>query len=385
MALFSNLHHVGEVIVQIITDNLDSAPTGQIQVGPPLDNPTGTAEDIRVTLLWVTPQPTHRNDPRESNGAGGMLQAPLTITATYMVTTYGSASDDPVRAQELLGNVMQAFHTVPSVNLPLPTLPGAGEGRLTFTQVPTTLEMTERIFIPLQIKLRSWVMFEVGPVQLPKRTPVEPPAAMVRPGGIHLGPVTPLAQPELVRLTPAQQGVGGIVRLDVETNGRALTEINLDTAIVPAASLTVITPGKSYLLTLPSTVGAGRAVPVRLRVGDRLTDPPEQFSPPQQLPVLATTSPTLDAPPAYTIGDALTLVGRALTGAQQLLIWPDGPLTEPTEVRTLVIPAGAVTPTSVEITAAAMASANLKPGFFRAAISFASGLLTPFVVLEARP
>jgi hypothetical protein len=387
VALFTNLHHVGDVMVQILTDNVPQPPNGQIQVGPPLDTGNGAEEDIRITLMWVTPQPTHRNDPPESDGAGGVVQPPITVTATYLITTYGSSQDDPVRAHELLGNVMQSFHTVPAVNLPLADLPGVGEGRLTFTQVPTTLEIMERTFLPLQVKHRSFVLFDVAPVQLPKFAPVGQPGALVRPGGVNLGAVSPLSQPIITRLTPAQQGPGGVVRLDVDLQGRTLTEVSLGTAAVPAASLTIVTPGKTFLMTLPPAVAANTLATIRLRVGDRVTDPPEQFSPPAQLGVVATTGQTLDAPPAYTLGNALTLTGRTLSSAtsgvaSEVLIWPDGAIAEPAEVRSL--PPLAVTPTSVQLSASTMNGAALKAGLYRAAVRFPNGSITPFVILEVR-
>ena len=34
-----------------------------ITAAPPIENPATQGEAIRISLLWVTPQPTHRNDP----------------------------------------------------------------------------------------------------------------------------------------------------------------------------------------------------------------------------------------------------------------------------------------------------------------------------------
>jgi hypothetical protein len=225
MAVFSNLHHVGEVIVEMIETNLAAAPTGTIQVGPPLDTPTGAAEDIRVTLLWVTPQPTHRNDVWERKAGGGLKPPPLTLSAFFMVSTYGSAAEDPVRAHELLGNIMQIFHTEPELTLPLAGLPGKGEGRLSIVQVPTAADLMEKVYAPLQAKHRAWVLFEAGPIQLPMNVSDTAPGPVVAPGGIHFEGVEVLTRPRIVRVTPSRQAQGGRVRVDVELAGRDLVQI----------------------------------------------------------------------------------------------------------------------------------------------------------------
>ena len=383
MAHFTNLHHVGEVLVQLITENLDTPGSTTVQVGAPIEVATGPSEEVRITLLWVTPQPSHRNDPYESGSTGARVPPPITLSAFFLVTTYGTSSDDPVRAHEILGNVLQAFHTIPSTTLPLTSLPTVGEGRLTFTLVPTTAELTEHVYTPLQVKHRPWALYEVSPIQLPMRVPDAPPAAAVRPGGIHLGGPSAQSRPVLTSISPDRQGEGGIVRLDVDLKGRSLSQVSVDAQLVAVAELTVIDPDRTYLLELPPIATAGRVVDLRLRVGDTISDPPVQFSEPRSLATLATDAPTLDAPVPSGITATLVLSGRALSDTVELLIWPDGAVADPSDVRSLI--PNSVTSTTVEITAAQWASIGIQPGRYRVAVRLSAGPIAPFIVLELTP
>ena len=380
MALFENLHHVGEVVVQLITDNLDVATNVNVQVGPPLDAVTGGGEEVRVTLLWLTLQPTHRSDPSVADQTGALIPSPVTVSVFYLITTYGSVAEDPIRAHELLGNVLQAFHTLPSVTLPLAALPAAGEGRLTFVQVPITPELMEHVFTPVQAKHRPWVLYEVGPVQLKARTPSKPQAGLVRPGGIRLSGPSPVSSPIFVRITPARQAEGGIVRLDFDLKGRTLAGVTVKSEFLPfpGPSITETTPGKTYLLQLPASVSSDRDIDLRGRV-ESPADPPVQFTGPQRLGVLASDAPTLDAPPPNVLAAALTLSGRALSTANELLIWPDAAVIDQTVVKSFTPVA---TATSVVLVAGALSAAGLVAGSYRCAARLASGLLTPFVLLE---
>ncbi len=384
MAVFANLHHVGEVLVQMIEDNLPAAPTGTVQVGPPLETATGAAEDIRLTLLWVTPQPTHRNDRWERKPDGGLLPPPITLSAFYMITTYGSASDDPIRAHELLGNVMQVFHSEPELQLPLAALPDAGDGPLTVVQVPTAADLLEKVYAPLQLKHRPWVLFEVGPIQLPHQSADRPPAPVVRPGGINFGEVEVLGRPQVLRVTPAQQGQGGRVRVDLELRGRTLENLVIEGIATPLASLTPLVAGQSYVLTLPNTLPnvvapGGRSL--RAEVGS-VMDPPRQFSQRATLTVLDPSTPTLDAPnvATHSLAGPLSLSGRELAATEELLFWPDAELSVPTQIKSVLGPSA--TPTSVVATAAELATAGLTPGTWRISARVGDHVYTPYVLLE---
>ncbi len=257
MALFANLYHVSKVVAQLIDDQLPS--TVNVQVGPPLEAATGSAEEIRVTLLWTSPQASHRNDPVALNSTGQRVQPPMTLSAFFLVTTYGSSGAQvPERAYELLGNVIQVFHTTPTVTLTnTPALPG--EGRLTVIQPAVTPELMEHVYTPLQIKHRPWALFEVSPVQLAKLVAPEPPGAQVRPGGINLIGPEPHDSARAQSPSPLSQGEQGVIRLDVDLKEKTLIGVYVGSTFVPAASLTVIHANRACLLTLPSSAKAGQA------------------------------------------------------------------------------------------------------------------------------
>jgi hypothetical protein len=382
MAVFTNLHHVGEVMVQILEDNIVDPPT--IQVGPPIEDGATQTEEIRITLLWVTPQPGHRGDKVELNAIGQRGPPPMTLSVFYLITTHGSTvtTQDPERAHELLGNVIQTFHSVPVVNLEnLPDLPG--DGRLTFIQPPMTAEMMEHIYTPLGFKHRSWVLFEVSPVQLAHLTQPSLPGAQVRPDGIRLQGPDPFSEPEILRLVPQQQAEEGIVRLDVDFKGRPFAGVYVAGVFVefPSAGIAEVHPGATYLVALPEAAKAGKVVDVRVQTGELPSNPPKKFSTAQQVGVLAGQFPSLNAPGVKALTAVLVLNGRGLTGATHVFIWPDGPLADQNQVKEFAIDedeSDAVEVTTVE----APEDQGLTAGTYRSAVRFGTGSFTPYVLLE---
>ena len=384
MAVFSNLHHVGEVLVEMIDGNLPSAPSGTVQVGPPLETSTGATEDIRVTLLWVTPQATHRNDVWELKPGGGRRPPPLTLSAYFLITTYGSAAEDPIRAHELLGNVMQIFHTEAQLTLPLATLSGRGEGTMSVVQVPLEADMLEKIYAPLSVKLRPWVLFECGPIQLPHNAADAAPAPVVAPGGIHLDGPQAQTRPQISRVTPNRQARGGRIRVDVELHGRPLEALYVEGVATLAASATELISDEAYAFALPNTppdqvLPGTRAV----RVGTgSVGDPPQLFSEQLLVQVLDSSTPTLDAPivATHSLASDLVLDGRELDGLDEVVFWPDAGVT-------VLISEGAVTPatfddTSITITSAELGSAGLTAGAWRISARVDGHVYTPFVIVE---
>jgi hypothetical protein len=388
MAVFNNLHHVGEVLVQTIADGLPAPLAGLLQVGPPPLKIDGNSEDIRVSLLWITPQATHRNDRWERNADGSSKPPPLTISGFYMVSTLGSSGGDPIRAHELLGNVMLIFHRVPELQLPLAALPAAGEGPLSVVQVAGAAELLEKIFVPLQVPLRPWALFEVGPIQLPHQVAPLPPPPVVRPGGIRLGELQVLGRPQLLRVTPEQQAQGGRIRIDVELLGRTLVAVLVDGVSTPAAALIELVAESSYVLELPD-VAPDSILPgarwIRLEVGDDLVDPPRQFSERAALQVLDPSTPTLDAPSfaSHSLAAPLILQGRSLAATVELVFWPDRELSMPSEIKSLLAPAAAAT--TIQATAAQLGAAGLTPGSWRVSARIGAHVYTPYVVMELVP
>jgi hypothetical protein len=385
VALFSNLHHVSEVLIRVITDHLGAMPTGGVHSGEPLENPTSANEQIRITLLWMTPQPAHRNDPWERTSAGTVAPPPLTLSASFLVTTYGTGThEEPIRAHELLGNVMQAFHTVPEVTLPLGTLPNRGEGPLTFVQVPITPELMEKVFTPLQAKHRPWVLYEVGPVQLAMDRGAVPGGPVVRPGGVRLGEVSISSTPLIARVTPVRQVQGGRVRVDVELQGQSLTRVLVGGKSRLAGSLTFLSE-QSLVVDLPAAgpnAVAKGLNEIVLQTGEE-ANPPILLSEPEQIDVLGSDGATVEAPLSlsHDLATPLQLTGAGLASAAELLAWPDAGITAPTELRSLPVASAAAG--SVQVSAAALQAADLVRGIdYRLSVRVGTHRYTPYVLLR---
>ena len=127
--MFDDFHDVAQVLTEHLREE-----TGilDIQPGQPRDVGGTTAPAVRLTLLYSTPQPGHRNDPLEQT-AGGLGPPPLSLSCFYLVTTSGTDADDPVGAHHALGQVMGLFHDVPTLQLPLSANPGSPAPRLVKT------------------------------------------------------------------------------------------------------------------------------------------------------------------------------------------------------------------------------------------------------------
>jgi hypothetical protein len=372
MALFTNLHHVGDLLVQMLeADGL----SGTIQVGPPLDTVTGSAEVIRVTLLWTSPQASHRNDDWQRRQDGGLVAPPLSLSAFYLITTYGSTEiEDPVSAHRLLGEVMQVFHAKPTIAVTSPQ--GDGVRELSIVQVPTDADLMERLYSVLQLKHRPWVLYEVGPVQLPMLVSDAAPPRVVAPGGVHLRDLQVAGRPLLLRVTPESQVQGGRIRVDVDLRGRPLTSVLVDGVATPVGQLDTLGPA-AYTLALPNGVATGSR-PVRVEVGDNVIHPPRQFSEPSHIHVLdAALAPTLDAPPLGSlIVNELLLTGHNLGALQELLCWPDTKLSTPGQVVSLAFED--LQDTSVKLSS----FAGLTPGTWRLSARIGAHVYTPYVLLE---
>lgn len=76
-AVFTDLHDVAQLLVEHIRENVGIA---DVQVGPPRDVSASVAAAARVTLLYTTPQPAHRNDPIEAQVDSSRRFPPLAST-----------------------------------------------------------------------------------------------------------------------------------------------------------------------------------------------------------------------------------------------------------------------------------------------------------------
>jgi hypothetical protein len=340
MAVFSNLYHVGQVLATMIEEQHDPPLlSGTAEVGPPEDPSTISVDAVRVTLLWTSPQPDHRNDSWERQSDGSRAAPPLTLSAYYLITCY---SQSDVGAHELLGSVLRTFHSHPSITLPLASLPNNGEGSLAAIQVPLTPELVEKLFSPLQIKHTSFALFQVEPLQLEHLAPASAPGPLVKPGGVQLAGPGVHSPPVLSALIPDTASAGGRIRID--GSFASVPTVYIDGHRFPSTDLVELSPGASYALILPSGQNALR--PGRYRVSARVDD---AISRRVVLTVVDTSQPTVSALPATTISrlGSLVLEGTSLDGASTAYAWPAAGISAPGDVVELSL--GAVSASQVTI------------------------------------
>ncbi len=349
--------------------------------GPPLESPVSATEAVRVTLLWVTPQPTHRNDPPHRNLAGAIQPPPLTLSAFLLITTYGGDAD-PATAYELLGTILRIFHETPVLTLPID---GVGDGAITLAQVPTAADLMEKVFSPLQLKHRPFAIFEAGPIQIQPVVPATTSMPPVKPGGIGLE-VIARPPPSIVRVTPERQVPGGAVRIDLELGNAPLGAVTVAGAPVVSAPI----PGSAAVrIVLPPAL-AGETAPIAVR-----TNPlPGQWAARHVIGILPPATPTIDAPVTATASagaPSFTLEGRGLATAGVAMVWPDRGAPGDGDVRELAL--SSITPGSVSILGSELAARlsatptrrSLIGVPLRLVVRLASGSFTPYVLVEITP
>jgi hypothetical protein len=375
---FNNLFDVGQVMMDVLTDRTGVA---DIRVAPPLDTATSQAEAIRITLMYVTPQPTHVNDPLVRNPDGTRAQPPVTLSAYYLVTTYGfDNNSDAVQAHNLLGRVLQAFHTDPEWDLPL-TLAGAtpvGAGQISFVQMTSAIEMLEKVFTPLQAPHRPWALFEAAPVQLPMLRPDLGEAPVVQPGGVRLD-IEVRTRPAIERITPSIAGQGGRIRIDMGAVG-GITAVHVGRTRLAGGALTVPVPNGPVIAALPAA-GPDAVLPGAY---DVILAAGTLFSAPRTLTVIDPALPSVDAPLTLThsVANPLVLDGRSLGGATRLFAWPDSGLVSPTDVFNFPVAAAA---NSVTVAAGDLQAVSFRPTPYRLSVQYSAGGFTPYVLMEFGP
>jgi hypothetical protein len=385
-ALFSNLHDVAQVLSEHIHEE---AGISDVQPGVPRDVASTTVAAARLTFLYATPQPGHRNDPVERRPDGSRRFPPLSLSCFYVVTTSGADNDDPIAAHHALGRIMTLYHDQPVLRLPLSDNPGAdpdafsplGEGALNVVQAPIAADQVDKIWTSFDLPLQPWALFEVSPVQLVSPREDLPPAPVVAPGGIGLD-VRAGTRPLVLRVTPEVVRPLGRARIDALLGG-ALDGVTLDRIDVPAGSplLTAAATGSPALLELTGGglegLGPGghqltvRAAGIASRRGVlRIAEP---------------GAPCVDALPGFRHdpADDLVLTGANLGAAEECVVWPDAGLALPTDVHRL--PLSAAGATSVTVPAAEIAGLPPSRGPWRLALRIGAQAYTPPVVLELSP
>lgn len=368
MAIFTNLHHLSEVLAHRIAKSVEEAgesplPAGTVQPGPPLENPTVPGDAVRVTLLYVSPSPQQRNAMPMRTADGRMVPAPLTLSATFLITCYGSnGQEDPVRAQQLLGHVLQGFYSSPMLKLPLPDLPDCGDGILEISQEPLDLERVERVLSPLQVRHRPFALYEVGPVLLQHLAPPSAAAPLVLPGGPRVVGPSVLGALHLTGVYPALSASGGQLRLTGSWLG-------LPQVRVAGSWRTPTIDGVDLLVTLPDPLAAGTYGLELWREGQSSEVRSIRVDP---------AVPSVDAPATAQPGPLL-LTGRQLGMVTRLAVWPEAGVRAPSDLRFV-----SVTLTSGGLTADL---SGVPVGSWRLAAEWPSAgrtEYTPYVRLELR-
>jgi Pvc16 N-terminal domain len=390
MALFAHLHDVGQVMAEHIREQLGYV---DVQAGEPRTITATTAPGIRLTLMFVTPQGSHRNDPWEREPTGERTPPPLSLSCFYLVTASGADSEDPIAAHNALGDVMRLFHTQPTLNLPLSdsfvaSPPSAytelGEGQLTLVQVPMLLEQIDKIWTSLEAALQPWALFEVGPVQLTSLEPERPPAPVVRPGGVAFIDVRAGLRPQILRVTPAAVRSQGRVRIDALLPG-GVEQVMVDGIAVAPGPVLAAEPDGPLLLDL----SAGGLEVLREGVHTVSVQAGRMVSARENLRIAPPDVAVVDAPAfgAFDPANDLLLTGANLGAASEAILWPDQGLASPAEVTTL--PVTDVSDDSLRIAAIGspplIADIDRRGGLWRLAVRVGAHVYTPFVLLELAP
>ncbi len=386
-AIFNDLHDVAQVLTEHIREEIG---IDDVQPGVPRDVASTTEPAVRLTLLYMTPQPAHRNDVPERQPDGSRRQPPLALSCFYLVTTSGSDADDPIAAHHALGRIVTLYNDNPALHLPLSDNPGVdpdaftelGEGVMAVVQVPMMLDQIDKIWTSLDVQLQPWALFEVSPVQLVSQIEDTGPAPVVRPGGIELD-VRAGIRPLIARVTPEAVRQGGRVRIDAAQ--AAMPEaVAVNGIQVPAgdASLVVAPAGSPLLLTLDD--GGLEALapgihPITVRAAGLISRR-------DVLRVAPEAAPTIDAPAVLTHDPSndLVLTGANLADAERAVLWPDVGVTAPTDVHDL--PLSAVTAGSVTVpSAGGLATVPAARGPWRLTVRVGDHVYTPYVLVELEP
>jgi len=277
-----------------------------------------------------------------------------------------------IGAHDLLGQIIRAFHVQPTLELPID---GMGEGRLQVSQVPVDAELSEKIWVPLNVRQRPWVLLDVGPIQLLRTEEPGPEQPIVHPGGLRLAPLEVIDRPRIQRITPSPAGQGGRIRIDATYTGAPARVAVGDTRIIPP-DIAEMEPGGPVLATLPGGI-LESSYDVTLTAANNVS------SDRASLTVVAAARPSVDAPAVLRHSRAANLVleGRALgAGPVEVVFWPDSGVSAPSDVVTVP---GSAAATSITILAADLAP--LRDTLYRISLRYSPHGFTPYVLLEMTP
>lgn len=388
MARFQDLHEMGQVLAELISEELGIA---DVQVGQPREVTAATTAGARLTLLYTTPQPTHRNDPLERNPDGTLRYPPVSLSAFVLVTTSGATDADPIAAHGALGRILQLFHANPVLELPLSesmgdgSPPGSysdvGEGKLAITQLPLELDQLDKIWNSMPVKHQPFALFEVAPVQLETIKADLVPSPIVRPGGLSMEGPRSGSRPAILRSAPDPVGQGGQIRLKTRPVG-TFEGLYVGGTWVSASSGAVVLSNVTGDLILSLAAGAladlsEGASTLTVRSGGRVS---EKIS----LNLASSEAGSLDAYSALSHDPStdLTLTGANLASTTEIIVWPDAGVASPDEVQTFPVDSANATAITV-LGAGVLALGLFRDGLlYRVAARVDTYVYTPYILLE---
>lgn len=383
MARFTNLHDAGRALAAHLKVQIQPV-LNDILAAPPIENAAVQGEAIRVSFLWATPQPTHRNDTWIVGDDGLNRAPPVSLSLYFVVTAYGtSAAGEPVQALNRLGQAIQAIESDAVIEMPIPAAPGidpvAGTGRMNVTLVPVAADLMEKIFTPMQMRHRPWALVELGPVQLERLIDPLPAPDIVVPGGVRLVGPAPISRPVITAVHPAPLGVGRRVRIDTAEAVEA-TELRIGAEVftfvdAPAAVGEIARPDAmgQVFATYPAAGAAGAV--------DVVLTGPSGSSERHPVSLTVATIAALDAPlQPLAVGANLVLTGAGLAAVDRIFLWPARGIQSPAEVIDLA-PTAAVAG-QVTVARAVLDAAGLRSIPYLVAVRTGANRFTPAVVIE---
>jgi hypothetical protein len=383
MARFTNLHDAGRALAAHLKGQIQPV-LADVLAAPPIENAAVQGEALRVSFLWATPQPTHRNDGWVVGEDGQNRPPPVSLSLYFVVTAYGtSAAGEPVQALNRLGQAIQALETDPVIEMPIPAAPGidpvAGTGRMNAVLVPVAADLMEKIFTPLQMRHRPWALVELGPVQLERLIAPLPAPDIVAPGGVRLVGPAPIVRPAITAVHPAPLGVGRRVRIETVQAADA-TELRIGAemftfADVPAAPGEIARPDALGLVfaTYPAAGAAGAL--------DVVLTGPSGSSERHPVTMTAAAIAALDALlQPLAVGADLVLTGAGLAAVDRVFLWPARGILSPAEVIELAPTAAAAG--QVTVARAGLDAAGLRPMDYLAAVRIGANRFSPAVLVE---
>lgn len=328
MASFLALAGVSRTLRNLLEDRMQ-APVS-ITIAPPDVQVAGfTNRRANLYLFQVAESPHLKNQEPPGEGHPGTYgRPPLSLDLHYLVTAYGASETGPdadLEAQQILGDLMRAFHEYPLITPglhrgDLPANPQildtslVGElERIKITLQPTTMDELSKIWTALpQANFRRSVAYNVSVVQIASRRR-RATALPVRERRVYAFPIAVPRITEIRRDPPFDDVEGGVAEtgdalLILGDNlGAAGTEVRIGDALVAVAA-----PQATRLaLNVPANLAAGVAAVqvvqnLLLAVAPGQPPVPHRGTESNTVPLLVLPRLTLLNPPAAGAGALVT-------------------------------------------------------------------------------